>query len=95
MARLNLLPLPRNMQEGGLALAERFSNPTAMQTGGTPPPKLSDRFSDVIKQQEATAGLQSRPLGPSGFSLGPDTQVAPQSQQLPLQHKLLLLLKLL
>ena len=85
MARLNLLPLPRNMQEGGLALAKRFSNPTAMQTGGTtppPPPKLSDRFSDVIKQQEATAGLQSRPLGPSGFSLGPDTQVAPQSQQL-------------
>ena len=90
MARLNLLPLPRNMQEGGLALAERFSNATAMQTGGvTPlpqivpdPPKLSDRFSDVIKQQEATAGLQARPLGPSGFSLGPDTQVAPQSQQL-------------
>ena len=85
MARLNLLPLPRNMQEGGLALAKRFSNATAMQTGGTtptPPPLLSDRFSDVIKQQEATAGLQSRPLGPSGFSLGPDTQVAPQSQQL-------------
>jgi len=85
MARLNLLPLPRNMQEGGLALAERFSNPTAMQTGGTPPPpppKLSDRFSDVIKQQEAAAGLQARPIGPSGFSLGPDTQVAPQAQQL-------------
>ena len=85
MARLNLLPLPRNMQEGGLALAERFSNPTAMQTGGTTPPppiKLADRFSDVIKQQEATAGLQARPVGPSGFSLGPDTQVAPQGQQL-------------
>ena len=89
MARLNLLPLPRNMQDGGLALAERFSNATAMQTGGvTPlpqivpdPPKLSERFSDVIQQQEATAGLRTRPVGPSGFSLGPDTQVAPQSQQ--------------
>jgi hypothetical protein len=95
MARLNLLPLPRNMQEGGLALAERFSNPTAMQTGGVtplpqvvpdPPPKLSDRFSDVIQQQEAMAGLQARPVGPSGFSLGPDTQVAPLTQQVSSQE---------
>jgi len=68
MARLNLLPLPRNMQEGGLALGKRFSNPTAMQTGGTtpppppPPPKpLSERFSDVIKQQEARQDCKQDP----------------------------------
>ena len=46
-----------------------------------PPPKLSERFADVIQQQEQTAGLRPRPAGPSGFGLGPGTQVAPQAQQ--------------
>jgi len=57
------------------------ADPAAGTTTPPPPPKLADRFSDVIQQQEQSAGLRPRPAGPSGFTLGPETQIMPQAQQ--------------
>jgi len=57
--------------------------PMTMQEGGD---ILERRFSDVIGQQEAIAGLRERPVGEGGFSLGPETQVAPIQQQVQQQE---------
>jgi len=61
-----------------MARLKLLKPPKSMQEGGT---ALEQRFADVIGQQEGMAGLQQRPIGPSGFSLGPETQVAPITQQ--------------
>ncbi len=61
-----------------MARLKLLKPPINMQQGGD---VLERRFADVIGQQEATAGLRERPIGAGGFSLGPETQIAPVQQQ--------------
>ena len=66
-----------------MARLKLIKPPMTMQEGGD---VLERRFADVIGQQEATAGLRERPVGEGGFSLGPETQVAPIQQQVQQQE---------
>ena len=66
-----------------MARLKLIKPPMTMQEGGN---VLEQRFADVIGQQEATAGLRERPVGEGGFSLGPETQVAPIQQQVQQQE---------
>ena len=66
-----------------MARLKLIKPPMTMQEGGD---VLEQRFADVIGQQEATAGLRERPVGEGGFSLGPETQVAPIQQQVQQQE---------
>jgi len=66
-----------------MARLKLLKPPMTMQEGGD---VLERRFADVIGQQEATAGLRERPVGEGGFSLGPETQVAPIQQQVQQQE---------
>jgi len=66
-----------------MARLKLIKPPMTMQEGGD---VLEKRFSDVIGQQEAIAGLRERPVGAGGFSLGPETQIAPIQQQVQQQE---------